>query len=180
MPVVHWSASVFSTEAVFTCQGPSSKVSTTSLSFRKSSCLQCSKPNPGPPVVSIWTTRETPSASGAPLQATLGPGGGAGGAGGAGAAAGAFLAAAPGAGGAGGAFLAAAAGAGAAPLAGACADAAPASANEIAPAKIKPAALRIAIPFRNCPRARPDVSRGAPASILAEQDLRRHCGVFLP
>src|SRR3954447_23249282 len=104
MPVVHWSANVFSTEGVLTCQGPSSKVSTTSLSFRKSSCLKCSKPKPGPPVVSICTTRETPSASGAPLQATFGPGGGAGGAGGVG--------------GAGGALFAAAAGAGAAPLAG--------------------------------------------------------------
>src|SRR3954471_25063592 len=112
MPVVHWSASVLSTEGVLTSQGPSSKVSTTSLSFRKSSCLKCSKPKPGPPVVSICTTRETPSASGAPLQATFGPGGGAGGAGGPG--------------GAGGAFFAAAAGAEVAPLAaGACPDAAP-------------------------------------------------------
>src|SRR5208283_3749261 len=45
-------------------QGPSSKVSTTSLSARKSSCLKCSKPKPGPLVVSISTTRLTPSASG--------------------------------------------------------------------------------------------------------------------
>src|SRR3954447_8298721 len=115
MPVVHWSANVFSTEGVLTSQGPSSKVSTTSLSFRKSSCLKCSKPKPGPPVVSICTTRETPSASAAPLQATFGPGGGAGAACGAGA------------GVAGAAPLAAVAGAAAGgPLAaGACADAAP-------------------------------------------------------
>jgi tRNA 2-thiouridine synthesizing protein D len=31
-------------------QGPSSKVRTISLSRRKSYCLKCSKPNPGPPV----------------------------------------------------------------------------------------------------------------------------------
>src|SRR3978361_1567102 len=64
MPVVHSSASVLSTEGVLTGHGPSSKVSTTSLSVRKSSCLKCSKPKPGPPVVSISTTRLTPSASG--------------------------------------------------------------------------------------------------------------------
>src|SRR5713226_8583309 len=62
--LVHSSASVLSTEGVFTGQGPSSKVSTISLSVRKSSCLKCSKPKPGPPVVSISTTRLTPSASG--------------------------------------------------------------------------------------------------------------------
>ena len=44
--------------------GPSSKVSTTSLSARKSNCLYCWKPKPGPPVVSITTMRLTPSASG--------------------------------------------------------------------------------------------------------------------
>ena len=44
--------------------GPSSKVSTTSLSVRKSNCLKCWKPKPGPPVVSITTVRLTPSASG--------------------------------------------------------------------------------------------------------------------
>src|SRR6195952_5862571 len=77
MPVVHSSASAFSTAGVLPGQGPSSNVSTTSLSLRKSSCLKCSKPKPGPPVVSICTTRETPSGSAAPLQATLGPGGGA-------------------------------------------------------------------------------------------------------
>src|SRR6185436_14221612 len=64
MPVVHSSASVLSTEGVLTGQGPSSKVSTTSWSRRKSSCLKCSKPKPGPPVVSISTTRVTPSALG--------------------------------------------------------------------------------------------------------------------
>src|SRR5712691_12612701 len=64
MPVVHSSASVFSTEGVLSGHGPSSNVSTISLSVRKSSCLKCAKPNPGPPVVSISTTRLTPSASG--------------------------------------------------------------------------------------------------------------------
>src|SRR3979411_3231486 len=70
MPVVHSSASVFSTEGVLSGHGPSSNVSTTSLSRRKSSCLKCSKPNPGPPVVSISTTREIPSALGL-VQAAL-------------------------------------------------------------------------------------------------------------
>src|ERR1019366_3552257 len=64
IPVVHSSASVFRTEGVLSGHGPSSNVSTTSLSRRKSSCLKCSKPNPGPPVVSISTTRPIPSASG--------------------------------------------------------------------------------------------------------------------
>src|SRR6478752_5847245 len=64
MPVVHSSASALSTAGVFSGHGPSSNVSTTSLSRRKSSCLKCSKPNPGPPVVSISTTRLMPSASG--------------------------------------------------------------------------------------------------------------------
>src|ERR1700704_2715883 len=64
MPVVHSSASVFSTDGVLSGQGPSSNVSTTSLSRRKSSCLKCSKPNPGPPVVSISTVRPTPRAFG--------------------------------------------------------------------------------------------------------------------
>ena len=63
-PLVHWSASALSTAGVLTGHGPSSNVSTTSLSARKSSCLKCSKPKPGPPVVSISTTRLTPSASG--------------------------------------------------------------------------------------------------------------------
>src|SRR5277367_4223889 len=62
--LVHSSASALSTAGVLPGQGPSSKVSTTSLSARKSSCLKCSKPKPGPPVVSTSTTRLTPSASG--------------------------------------------------------------------------------------------------------------------
>src|SRR6478735_6111099 len=41
-------------------QGPSSKVKTTSLSRKKSYCLKCSKPKPGPPVVSISTMRVKP------------------------------------------------------------------------------------------------------------------------
>jgi hypothetical protein len=41
MPVVHSSASAFSTAGVLSGHGPSSKVSTTSLSLRKSSCLKC-------------------------------------------------------------------------------------------------------------------------------------------
>src|SRR3954465_6564943 len=125
MPVVHWSASAFSTAGVFSGQGPSSKVSTTSLSRRKSRSLKCSKPKPGPPVVSISTVRPTPSALGL-VQAGL-----------------AGAAAAFGAGAAGGA--AAGAGAGeAAPLAGGVCDHAALDANsETAPAKINPAAIRI-------------------------------------
>src|SRR5271168_2432850 len=121
MPVVHWSASDFNTEGVLTGQGPSSKVSTTSLSRRKSSCLKCSKPNPGPPVVSISTTRAIPSASG------LAQGGLAG----AGAAAGAGAVAA----------------AGAAPglAGGVCDHAAPVAQSEIAPAKVSAAAIRIVV-----------------------------------
>src|SRR5260370_32829598 len=61
--MVHSSASALSTAGVLLGHGPSSKISTTSLSARKSSCLKCSKPKPGPPVVSISTTRLTPSAS---------------------------------------------------------------------------------------------------------------------
>src|SRR5262245_19916807 len=64
MPVVHSSASVLSTDGVLPSHGPSSKVSTTSFSFRKSSSLKCSKPKHGPPVVSISTVRPTPSAFG--------------------------------------------------------------------------------------------------------------------
>src|SRR3954454_4336652 len=93
MPVVHSSASVFSTEGVFTGHGPSSNVSTTSLSRRKSRSLKCSKPKPGPPVVSISTGRPTPSALGL-VQAGRG---GAATAFGAGAAAGAACGAAAGA-----------------------------------------------------------------------------------
>src|SRR5215207_1117577 len=62
-PLVHSSASALSTAGVVG-HGPSSKVSTTSLSVRKSNCLYCRKPKPGPPVVSITTMRLTPSASG--------------------------------------------------------------------------------------------------------------------
>src|SRR5690348_15340676 len=64
MPVVHSSASALSTAGVFFSHGPSSKVSTTSFSFRKSNSLKCSKPKPGPPVVSTSTVRATPSAFG--------------------------------------------------------------------------------------------------------------------
>src|SRR6185437_12280186 len=63
-PLVHSSASAFSTAGVLPGHGPSSNVSTTSFGSRKSSCLKCSKPKPGPPVVSTSTTRATPSASG--------------------------------------------------------------------------------------------------------------------
>src|SRR5438105_11322582 len=77
MPVVHSSAKVFRTEGVLTGQGPSSNVSTTSWSRRKSSCLKCSKPNPGPPVVSISTMRLTPSALGLAQGALAGAGAGA-------------------------------------------------------------------------------------------------------
>src|SRR3982074_2370221 len=116
MPVVHSSASVFSTEGVLSGHGPSSNVSTTSLSRRKSSCLKCSKPKPGPPVVSISTARPMPSALGL-AQAIFAGGGAAAGFAGAGAACGAA----------------------AAPLgAGACDHAAPDAHNETAPAKIKP------------------------------------------
>src|SRR5262249_13265515 len=60
--LVQCAASAASTAGVFFGHGPSSKVSTTSPSRRKSCALKCSKPKPGPPVVSISTTRETPSA----------------------------------------------------------------------------------------------------------------------
>src|SRR6185437_6296536 len=132
MPVVHSSASAFSTAGVFSGHGPSSKVSTTSLSRRKSSCLKCSKPKPGPPVVSISTVRPTPSAPGV-LHAALAGCGGCAAADAAGAAAGAGAAA-----------CGAAAGDEAAPLAGGvCAHAAPDTSNETVPAKINPAAIRI-------------------------------------
>src|SRR5712671_2936322 len=122
MPVVHSSASALSTAGVLSGHGPSSNVSTTSLSRRKSSCLKCSKPNPGPPVVSISTVRPTPRAFGL-LQAALA------GCAGAGAGAGAALGAATGAG---------------VPLAGGVCDHAALEANnETAPAKINPAAIRI-------------------------------------
>src|SRR5581483_5846113 len=60
----HSSVSALSTAGVLPGQGPSSKVRTTSLLRRKSYCLKCSKPKPGPPVVSIWIVRATPSALG--------------------------------------------------------------------------------------------------------------------
>src|SRR5581483_3376029 len=60
-----------STARVLPGQGPSSKVSTTSFSTRKSYCLYCSKPNPGPPVVSISTVRARPSALGLFAQAPV-------------------------------------------------------------------------------------------------------------
>src|SRR5271166_6000381 len=90
--LVQFAASAASTAGVFFGHGPSSKVSTISPSRRKSWALKCSKPNPGPPVVSISTTREIPIASGLPGQeaATCGAVAGVGAAGaGAGAAAGA-------------------------------------------------------------------------------------------
>src|SRR5271166_680291 len=87
MALVQFAASAANTAGVFFGHGPSSKVSTISPSRRKSWDLKCSKPNPGPPVVSISTTREIPIASGLPGQevATRGAAAGAG----AGAAAGA-------------------------------------------------------------------------------------------
>src|ERR1700733_15010230 len=119
MPVVHSSASVFSTDGVLTGHGPSSNVSTTSLSRKKSSCLKCSKPNPGPPVVSISTERPIPSASG--LEQ------------------GAFAAA----GATAGAGAVAAGGVAVLLVAGVCDHAVPDTHSETAPAKIKPAAIRI-------------------------------------
>src|SRR3954468_1342486 len=62
--LVQCAASAASTAGVFFGQGPSSKVSTTSPSRRKSWLLKCSKPKPGPPVVSISTTRLIPRALG--------------------------------------------------------------------------------------------------------------------
>src|SRR5436190_7427997 len=66
--LVQCAASAASTAGVFFGHGPSSKVSTTSPCRRKSWVLKCSKPKPGPPVVSISTTRPTPSALGLPGQ----------------------------------------------------------------------------------------------------------------
>ena len=65
------SASAWSTAGVFSGHGPSSKVSTTSLSRRKSYCLKCSKPKPGPPVVSISTMRASPMPPGLSQAAIL-------------------------------------------------------------------------------------------------------------
>src|SRR5271154_7271123 len=64
------SCSALSTIGVLPGQGPSSKVSTTSLSRRKSYCLKCSVPKAGPPVVSICTIRDSPIAFGL-LQAGM-------------------------------------------------------------------------------------------------------------
>src|SRR5262245_18743117 len=75
---MQWFASAASTAGVLLGQGPSSNVSTTSPGLRKSWVLKCSNPNPGPPVVSIWSVRVRPSPFGL-AQAT---GCGAGGAGG--------------------------------------------------------------------------------------------------
>ena len=49
--------------------GPSSKVRTISSLRRKSWSLKCSKPNPGPPAVSMATVRITPSGFGLPGHA---------------------------------------------------------------------------------------------------------------
>ncbi|MGY4442196.1 hypothetical protein ACVW04_005015 [Bradyrhizobium sp. LM2.3] len=150
MPVVHSSASAFSTAGVFFGHGPSSKVSTTSLSRRKSSSLKCSKPKPGPPVVSISTVRATPSAPGVLQAARAGCGacfGGGGKAGCAGAAAAAAGAAGAGAGTAAGAAWVAAAGF----AAGVCDQAAPVNATDIALAKISPAATRMVLSSRLIP-----------------------------
>src|SRR5262245_8673889 len=76
---MQWRARAASTAGVLLGHGPSSKVSTTSPDLRKSWLLKCSKPKPGPPVVSICTVRASPSASGLPGQDT-GCGAGAGGA----------------------------------------------------------------------------------------------------
>src|SRR6185437_5099400 len=69
------SAKVFKTEGVVT-HGPSSKVRTTSPFFRKSWFLKCSKPKPGPPVVSISTVRDIGIASGLAHFAAAGAAGG--------------------------------------------------------------------------------------------------------
>src|SRR5215471_4428148 len=74
--LVQWSASALSTAGVLPCQGPSSKVSTTSPARRKSCILKCSQPKPGPPVVSTSTTRATPRALGLPAHAGAAAAGG--------------------------------------------------------------------------------------------------------
>src|SRR5258707_1326882 len=76
--LVQCAASAASTAGVFLGHGPSSKVSTTSPSRKKSWLLKCSKPKPGPPVVSISTTRARPSASALPAQVGAATGRGAG------------------------------------------------------------------------------------------------------
>src|SRR5207249_1663493 len=74
--LTHCAASAASTAGVLFGHGPSSKVSTTSLGRRKSCSLKCSKPKPGPPVVSTSTMREIPSALGLaqPAAALVGTG----------------------------------------------------------------------------------------------------------
>src|SRR5262244_3791375 len=62
--LVQCAARAASTAGVFFGHGPSSNVSTTSPSRRKSWLLKCSNPKPGPPVVSISTTRAIPKALG--------------------------------------------------------------------------------------------------------------------
>src|SRR5882757_2147695 len=61
-------ASAASTFGVFLGQGPSSNVSTTSPSRKKSGVLKSSDPNAAPPVESISTVREIPRAFGLPGQ----------------------------------------------------------------------------------------------------------------
>src|SRR6266481_143467 len=75
--LVQCAASAASTAGVFLGQGPSSKVSPTSPSRRKSWALKCSKPKPGPPVVSISTTRATPKALGLLHEVDMAEGSGA-------------------------------------------------------------------------------------------------------
>src|SRR5215218_2524666 len=133
MPVVHSSASAFSTAGVFFGQGPSSKVSTTSLSRRKSSSLKCSKPKPGPPVVSISTVRPMPSAFGL-LQ-------------------GGRVEAGAGGGTAAGAAACGAAAAGPLGAGSACDQAALDANSETAPARINPVAIRILFSLNSNPAA---------------------------
>src|SRR5690348_4699634 len=66
------SASALRTAGVLPGHGPSSNVSTTSPLRRKSCILKCSQPKPGPPVVSISTTRDVRSALGLPAQVSTG------------------------------------------------------------------------------------------------------------
>src|SRR5260370_15835991 len=83
--LMQWAASAARTAGVLFGHGPSSNVNTTSLARRKSCSLKCSKPKPGPPVVSTSTMRDNPSALGLLAQLTVALFG-------AGTAAGAFLA----------------------------------------------------------------------------------------
>src|SRR5262245_19232742 len=59
--LTQFALSAASTAGVLRGHGPSSNVSTTSFGRRKSCSLKCSKPKPGPSVVSISTVRDTPS-----------------------------------------------------------------------------------------------------------------------